>query len=144
MTNQLPLSGSVADVLSEQVARLKHDLGKYIAFQSRWLAEESDVAELRAALIADLCETHRGPDGSRSAVEIWDAQRTALEPILREAFGVDDPDWRAIATGLSDIGQALPHLETADAAALGETRRVAISVSDAIARLNRRVRNLTS
>ena len=144
MTEQVPFSGSVADVLYEQVARLKHDLGKYVAFRSRWLAEDSDVAEIRSALSADLCETHRGPDGSRSAAEIWDAQRPALEPLLREAFGLDDPDWRVIVTGMSHIGQSTPHLETADATALEETRREAVSVSDAISRLHRRVRNLTS
>lgn len=53
----------------------RHDLGKYIAMQSRWAGED----ELEETLTADLMHTHRGPAGSRTAVEVWESYRETLE-----------------------------------------------------------------
>ena len=144
MTEQVPNPSTAVDDLCDLTARLKHDLGKYIAFQSRWLDGDSGVSDLRAALVADLLETHRGPDGSRSALEIWNQQRVHIEPLLCDVLGEDDADWHEISAGMSHVERALPHLESADAAALGEAQSAAKAVSDGIARLHRRVRKLTS
>ena len=66
---------------AEHVARLKHDLGKYIAFRQNWLADEADEDALRQALVADLHHTRRGPAGSVDAQTVW---REFRPPLLGE------------------------------------------------------------
>lgn len=67
---------------------LRHDLGKYIAFETRFLGPEAAEAELRAALRADLYATRRSASGVEGADRIW----TRLRP---EALR-DDPDVSAV------------------------------------------------
>ncbi len=64
--------------LSEATARAKHDLGKYVAFQLRWLAPDASDGELLEALRADVLNTRRGPAGRESAVELWSRLRPTL------------------------------------------------------------------
>lgn len=64
--------------LAEATARAKHDLGKYVAFQLRWLAPDCSDAELLEALQADVLNTRRGPDGSESAMSIWNRLKPEL------------------------------------------------------------------
>jgi hypothetical protein len=129
--------------LLEVLAQLKHDLGKYIAFQSRWLVEDEPLEGLRSAVVADLCETQRGPAGARSAVEIWRNQRGPLEALWLKRFGEAEPEWLALVSALEGIERTLPLLLTADADALWAARQEALLVSDLISAMHRRVRNLT-
>lgn len=68
--------------------RAKHDLGKYVAFEARWLPPEASDAELLEALRADLLQTRRGPDGSEGAAAIWARLRPTL-PDCAEVQAVD-------------------------------------------------------
>ena len=60
------------------VARIKHDLGKYVSFQARWLPENASPEMVAAAVRADLLSTRRGPSGEQDAVEVWSGFRPAL------------------------------------------------------------------
>lgn len=64
--------------LAEATARAKHDLGKYVAFQLRWLGAQASDAELLEALRADVLNTRRGPSGSESAMALWERLRGDL------------------------------------------------------------------
>jgi len=57
---------------------LKHDLGKYVAFQIRWLDAESPREQRLEALRSDLLATQRGPEGTRDANTIWRGFRAVL------------------------------------------------------------------
>jgi len=80
------------EALLELVARLKHDLGKYIAFQIRWVDDTAPVSERRRALEADLLETRRGPSGTVDAHAVWLEFRPAL-------YGEEPLPGRAVAVG---------------------------------------------
>ena len=68
----------------EDLEDLNHDLGKYIVFETRMLAEDEAGEPLSAALRSDLHATRKGagPDGAvvtESAWEVWSRLRpTAL------------------------------------------------------------------
>lgn len=72
---------------SELLARLKHDLGKAISFQQRWLPDPEDEDALRSALVEDLLRTRRAGDRVTGAVDLWAALRSELvaDPGLAEA-----------------------------------------------------------
>lgn len=58
--------------------RVKHDLGRYIALQQRWLGEDATEAEREAAVRADLLETRRSEQRTSSASEVWAGLRPQL------------------------------------------------------------------
>jgi hypothetical protein len=99
------------DELLEQVAALKHDLGKYVAWTSANLDEALWVGpvgdELIAALRADLLETRRHGEACEPAWEVWRSHESALprplEPELAAVRG-------AVAT-LEQVGTALAHAD---------------------------------
>ena len=62
----------------EALRAARHDHGKYMVFQQRWVPNDGPVGELEEALQADLLRTHRGPSGSRAAPDVWRAVREAL------------------------------------------------------------------
>lgn len=98
----------VQDALLSLLDRLKHDLGKYVALQARWLPPEAGPVERREALVADLLHTRRGPEGSTSAHEVWETFRGMLhgEVLLdghRVALG-DDPDVVVIEDRMRSLG----------------------------------------
>jgi hypothetical protein len=70
----------------EAIALARHDLGKYIALQTRWLPEDPATEELRAALLSDLRRTRSGGGVEESAVEVWRRVRPALEGLNLEAL----------------------------------------------------------
>jgi len=70
-----------ARALAEIAARVRHDLGRYLALQCRWLSTGSSLEERRAALTDDLLATARGPAGSRDALQV-------AAPILEALEGV--------------------------------------------------------
>lgn len=58
----------------EAADRLKHDLAKSIRFSAPEVLE-TETEALRSRLHADVATTRRGPSGSRSAAEVFDAWR---------------------------------------------------------------------
>jgi hypothetical protein len=61
----------------------RHDLGKYTSLNLRFLAPDADDAALREALLADLTQTRRGPDGApEPAPAVWAACRARLGAAL--------------------------------------------------------------
>lgn len=83
-----------------QIAR--HDLGKYIALQSRWLPEDASTEEIRAALVADLRGTRRSGAIQEDAWQVWER----LRPELR-AYPLHSLDLL-----MGKIREGLPLLET--------------------------------
>lgn len=116
--------------LLEAAARARHDLGKYVAFQVRWTGADGPLDELRAALVADLRETHRGPDGTEAAAVIW----RSLRPALVEA-GVD-----AIDARVAELEARAERLEAMDEAELRRTAILAMELADALKELYLRIR----
>ena len=112
--------------LLDQVDDLRHDLGKYISFETRFVGPDAEVETLRRALKADIFETHRRGNQVESAWELWAR--------LRPSELVEDPDILLIEQHLIDLRAvdldgARPAL--AQAAALAReittaTRRLAI------------------
>jgi len=98
----------MSDALVEVAAKAKHDLGKYIAFQCRWLPEDAGKEDWIQALRSDLVETRRGPDGSEGAVEIW----ARLKPSFASLGS--DPDIHQIEGAMRRIEAGLPYLERGD------------------------------
>ena len=122
--------------LVELAHRAKHDLGKYIAFQVRWLPEEASDDELLTALRADLLATHSGADEVRGAVEIW----AELAPAMREGFPADE--LAALERSLERIAALSPGVRegSLERSVLEEARREAIAVGAELSRLNRLAR----
>lgn len=134
------------DALLEHVTRLKHDLGKYIRFQGRWLGEEASLEDRTQALRADLLETRRGPTGSIDALTVWAEFSGALAgeiPLAGIAVDLrDDPDVGAIFAGMAALEPVIAGLGTGGLAeeAIAEGERQAEAVASAVRALVTRVR----
>lgn len=74
----LPADSAQREAIAAHARRLKHDLGKYIALRTRWLAEDAPPAEREQALRADLLETRRGPSGVSDAQAVWRGARAVF------------------------------------------------------------------
>jgi hypothetical protein len=111
------------DDLVDDLADLRHDLGKYIGFESRTAAPE----RLRASLARDLHATREHAGRSESCWELWAR--------LRPAALDDDPDVMAIDHALEALRI---DLETAGDHALQEARDRAAAVTAATKRLHAR------
>jgi len=61
----------VVQGLATLAERLKHDLGKYVGLQARWLPPDAGLQERREALVQDVLQTRRGPEGNVGAREVW-------------------------------------------------------------------------
>lgn len=108
------------DLLSD----LRHDLGKYVRFETRFVEAGEDVEALRAALRADLLATRRRGDEIESAVSVW----ARLRPAALEG----DPDVDAIDT-------AMARLATADLGGPEEALRAAARWTAEVAEATRRL-----
>ena len=96
--------------LLEQVAALKHDLGKYVAWTSANLDNAvwegpapQRIDELVAALRADLLETRKHGDHCESAWEVWRAHLEQLPHPL-------EPELEAVSHAVAElerVGKAL-------------------------------------
>lgn len=119
--------------LVEDLADLRHDLGKYITFGVRFLGPDPAAGDLRAALEADLHRTARRPSGDEAAWEVW----ARLRP-----RGLDsDPDVRRIDAGVQRLASAdLSGDAESLAAVAAEARAVAAATRSlhqrAVARLD--------
>ena len=117
------VDSAALDDLVDDLADLRHDLGKYIGFESR----AAERGQLRKALARDLHATREHAGKSESCWELWARLRpTAL---------ADDPDVRAIDQALDALRI---DLETADDRALQEARDHASAVTAATKRLHAR------
>jgi len=111
------------DDLVEDLADLRHDLGKYIGFESR----NAEPEQLRKALMRDLHATREHTGKSESCWELW----ARLRPSALD----DDPDVLAIDQALEALRI---DLDTADDRALQEARHRASGVTAATKRLHAR------
>lgn len=94
--------------LSFQVADLRHDLGKYITFEVRFVGLDADTEALRRALRADLHETDKRGGAAEPAWRVW----ARLRPPELE----HDPDVVAIDALIYSLERLA--LETLDRAGL--------------------------
>ena len=120
----------------EAATRAKHDLGKYIAFQARWLPPGAAREEWQAGLVSDLLETRRGPSGTEDAVALWKRLKTDFAGLK------NDPDVRAVDEAIERIEGRLSDLKEdrlslADLQSLGETAK---EVAQHLSALHKRLR----
>ena len=117
--------------LLPQLEDLRHDLGKYIQFEQRFLEEPVAEAALRQALRADLLATRRGAAGSEAAWQVWAQLRPA---------GLDgDPDVAQIDAGMARLTGFDPD---SPLDVLREISGVSIVISASTRRLLQRARDL--
>ena len=119
-----------SDVLLDAVARARHDLGKYVAFQVRSLDPTASDADLRSALDADLNHTRSTPDAD--CAQVWAELRGPLA-----AAGLSGEDlypMDAAVIQLRGRALALDHLSTG---ILWETVTLAITLGDQLRALHR-------
>lgn len=107
---------------------VRHDLGKYVCFEARWLGEDAPPAELRAALEADLGHTRRGPAGDEDCTVVWARLRPEVV-----ALGVQEID-----TLVAELGTALSRLAGMDVGELRHLAQRARELSEACRRLTER------
>lgn len=137
------------NALHDLLARLKHDLGKYVALQQRWLPPEATPDECGEALRADLLQTRRGPNGTQDALSVWREFRGQLfgEAALPDGTRVDgslDVDVRAIDEHMSTIAKVIATLgkdEPIGAEQIRDGFAAADAVARACQRLNKRARS---
>lgn len=140
------VEGAPRAALREHLARLKHDLGKYVAFQQRWLGPDAGPESRRAALEADLLHTRRGPDGSVDALTVWADARPAL--VGQAELGgatIDlshDPDIARLDGAMRAIAPLVEALRAGRATdvALARGSALALEVSETCRRLVERTR----
>jgi hypothetical protein len=107
-----------ADLL-EQVAALKHDLGKYVAWTSAnlddglWDGPVGD--ELIEALRTDLLETRKHGDRREAAWEVW----RSFEPELPRPL---EPELEAVAEAVAQLEQVGAALAADDRQAIAHAR----------------------
>ncbi len=126
-----------AAALLDVVTRLKHDLGKYVALQVRWLGDDVEPQERVAALRADLLSTRRGPDGSRPATAVW----ADFAPLLSEALA-GDPDLEVLVASMRELEHVIDLLvvDPVQDETIDTGFGAALRVSEACRSLARRVR----
>lgn len=115
---------------AEATQRARHDLGKYICFEARWLPDHADAAALRQALAQDLLKTRAGPSGTTDAITLW----AQLKPTLPPAEIGEIDGW------MQQLDQAARHLDTLDTPALWQTAALARKVAEALRALALRFR----
>lgn len=105
--------------LLEQVAALKHDLAKYVAWTSANLEDalwEGPLAdELVDALRADLLETRKQGERREPCWEVW---RSLSEPLPRPL----EPELESVASAVAELERHGAALEADDRAAIAEAR----------------------
>ena len=77
---------------------LRHDLGKYVCFETRFVGLDAELETLRQAVMADVRSTRRQARGTLSAWELW----TLLRPSMLEG----DPDVTALDLATRTLREA--------------------------------------
>jgi len=91
------LSPEALEELVEDLAELRHDLGKYITFETRFVGEAGSTDDLRGALRQDLLQTHRRRGEVETAWALWAR--------LRPAELAAEPEVEAIDRALAELKQ---------------------------------------
>lgn len=130
--------------LAEHLDRVRHDLGRYVAFAVRGLAPDAPLAERLDALRADLWSTRRSPQGVIDAPTLWAELRAPLvgaAPLpggarvdLGDALGAVDAAMAEVAAACGAI-RGDP-----DAATVDRGIAAAYAASDAVRALVKRFR----
>lgn len=82
---------------------LRHDLGKYVCFETRFTGLDADLPALRAALQADLRATRRRGAEVETAWALW----ARLRPAVREdGMLADDPDVHELELAVARLAAA--------------------------------------
>jgi hypothetical protein len=119
----------------EAATAARHDLGKYMIFQLRWVGREGPLDDVREALESDLLRTRDGPGGTATAAAIWEELRDALAPFDPQAVASLDEGMALIAARLPGLADGT--LETAEVRALAQ---LAWSLSEQLEALYRRAK----
>ena len=114
--------GQALEELVEDLSDLRHDLGKYVSFEARFVGAEGPEGELRAALRKDLHRTREARGQVESAWELW----ARLKP-----EGLDqEPEVQRVQAALDalalldlDGGRAVLEAALAHATEIGEACR---------------------
>lgn len=112
--------------LLDRLGDLRHDLGKYIRFETRFVETSGDVEALRAALRADLLSTRRRGSEVEPATAVWARMRPA------ELDG--DPD-------VAVIDEAMAELAGADLSGPEASLRAASEAAGRVSEATRRLLN---
>lgn len=123
--------------LTEQLGRLKHDLGKYICFRQRWLPDDADAEARREALVADLLQTRSGPAGTVDARAVWGE----FEAWFTEASLHTTPEGAELVAALDRLWPVLEALRGDSAVDLPAAASDCRVVSDRIRALHARARD---
>ena len=121
---------------SELTARAKHDLGKYIAFESRWLPADCSDSELLTALQSDILRTANSPTEVKTAFDIWGGLYSTLVSVV----GTDSVE--PVQKLMSELEQFLPLIRASSApdgcrGELDRARFVAQAVGKALSNLHK-------
>lgn len=92
------------------------------------MGEEAPVADLRAALAADLGHTRRGPAGDEDCATLWARLRPAVA-----VLGVEEID-----TLVAELGAVIPRIPSLDLSELRHLAARARELSEACRRLTER------
>ena len=109
----------------EAALRVRHDLGKYVHLEARWLGEDAIEADYREALRTDLLRTRRGPAGDEDCAALW----ATLRPTV-SAFDTHEIDGL-----MAGIAGRMRSLDSLGLAALRELAREAHMLGEACRRL---------
>lgn len=111
--------------LREAADRVRHDLGKYVHLEARWLGEDANEVELREALLNDLTRTRRDPSGDEGCEAVW----ARLRPYV---VSLDTAEIDAIVIRLGSAARKLDELDHHLLRAVAEDARL---LADACRRL---------
>ncbi len=144
----LALPGELRRDVAEHLQRLRHDLGKYVSLQVRFLGEGAAPEARREALAADLLQTRRSPDGAVDAYTLWAERRPVLvgEAPLPGGDFVDlrqDVDLQRLDGAMAHIRTVIGALRAGavDDAQLDEAIEAARQVTEACRSLAARARS---
>ncbi|MFK7928075.1 MAG: hypothetical protein AB8H79_07785 [Myxococcota bacterium] len=135
------LDADELDAAAALAGRLKHDLGKYVAFGARWLDDAATAEQRKSALRDDLLQTRRGPDGTHDALAVWAPYRDALCDELGLA---EEPLVQTLVHAMQSLASVIDDLrrDALPADRVDPSLALARQVSDACRDLHRRVRAL--
>ncbi len=119
----------------EVAAAARHDLGKYMVFQLRWVGRDGQLDDVREALQSDLLRTRDGPKGTVNAAAIWVELRDVLAPFDPSAVASLDEGMALLAEGLPGLDAGT--LENEEVRALSQ---LAWSLSEQLEALYRRAK----
>lgn len=118
------------EALLDAVAKARHDLGRYVAFQARSLEPGASDADLRASLDADLNHTRSTPDAS--CADVWAGLRGA---VVAEGLGASELG--AIDAAVAELHRRAGALSSLGTEALWETVALAIDLGERLRSLHR-------